>query len=73
MAKIVEDGEARYFEANRNELEARREHIKAAVLERYQEELSKAGFWRRLVLRVRIKRDVRAACSSDTNLYLTEL
>ena len=73
MSKIVEDGKERYLEANQSELEARREHIKAVVRERYQKELSEVGFWRRLVLRVRMKRDVRAACSSDKNLYLTEL
>ena len=72
MSKIVEDGKERYLEANRDALEAQRERLEAAVLERYREELSKAGFWRRLVLRVKMSRELRAARSGDENLYWTE-
>ncbi len=73
MSEIVENGKERYLEANGRELEAQRERLEAAVLARYGEELARAGFWRRLVLRVRMRREMRAACSSGESLYWTEL
>ena len=73
MSKIVENGRERYLEANREGLELERERLEAAVLERYREELSNAGFWRRLVLRVKMKREVRAGrVPNEENLYLSE-
>ena len=72
MLNIVADGRERYLEANREGRELQREELEAAVLERYREEFSKAGFWRRLVLRVKMKRDARAGrVPSDESLYLS--
>ena len=74
MSKIVEDGKERYREANGQELEAHRGKREAAVLRRYEEELVNAGFWRRLVLHIKMRREVWAGrLLGDENLYWTGL
>ncbi len=72
MSNIVENGRERYLEANREGLELQREELEAVVLERYKEEFTNAGFWRRLVLCIKMKRDVRLGrVPSDESLYLS--
>ena len=67
--KIVADGERRYTAANRQEIEAEQKQRVAEIREHYRAQLEQAGFWQRGLLRMKMKRDIRRALDSSSNLY----
>ena len=68
--KIVADGERRYTEVNRQEIEAEQKQRVAEIRERYRIQLQQSGFWQRPLLKLRMKREIRGVLDSSGNLYL---
>jgi hypothetical protein len=61
MAGIVQDGRQRYVTANAKELEQHWQQRKAEIERAYAERLEHSPSWRRSVLRLLLRRELRRA------------
>ena len=64
-AEIVADGRERLDRAAGERLKLRESEIRREVDARYEAELARSGFWRRLAIRRRIQKEVAAVLGRE--------